>query len=122
LTTKNINGRSYLYVRHEVRASRSRKIRYCYIGPSEGYVHADSLHQLELTNILEQDYLLTAIAAVEKAVLQIMKSVEKSGKASEEFKQRIRVARERVLEVYRKLEEIEKELRSFKKLDSFFCA
>jgi len=108
IAKKTVNGREYLYVRHEVRSGKSRKIRYCYIGPAEGYIHVDSLHQLELTNILEQDYLLTAIAAVEKAVLQIEKSVERSRKASEEFRQRISEAKERVLEVYRRLEEVEK--------------
>jgi hypothetical protein len=108
ISVKNVNGKPYYYVRHEVRAGRSRKVRYCYIGPVEGYQHAESIHRLMLTNILEQDYLMTALAAVERAVLQIEKSVEKSRKASEEFKQRIREAKERVLEVYRKLEEIER--------------
>jgi len=79
------NGRKYkyryLYIDHG--GGKHRKL--CYIGPVEGYVHAETLHELGLTNILEQDYIDVSIQSIIKAAERLSKESRKSIEESEEI-------------------------------------
>jgi len=71
-TRERRGGRYYIFVVHRVRVGRQTKVRKCYIGPAEGYEHAEQLHGLGLTNVAEQDYLEVAREALERYVARIL--------------------------------------------------
>jgi len=49
-----------------------------YAGPLDGYIHAESVHGLRLTNIEQQDY-------VDTAVLSIIKAAERLARESKDM-------------------------------------
>jgi hypothetical protein len=63
----NVAGKKYLYVVHREGKKRTK----CYIGPVEGYDHADRLLTLGLTNIQEIDYLEVSINALLRFIVEI---------------------------------------------------
>jgi len=66
-----ISGRRYVYYRHY--NPETKGITYCYVGPADGYVRVEALHDLELTNIEDQDYIETAINSLLKAFKKLSK-------------------------------------------------
>jgi hypothetical protein len=60
-------GRRYLRIRHGSGRDRS----YCYVGPAEAYVHAETLHLLGLTNIRDVDYAQVAESAVRNFMREV---------------------------------------------------
>jgi hypothetical protein len=110
LDKRKIGNRVYIYVIHVERAEGRRKVRRCYVGPEEGYVHAEQVHNIGLTNIMDQDYVLTAILSLERAVEQLEKIVvalEPRHRHAQELLARIGEVKKRVSEVLRKLDELE---------------
>jgi len=68
-TVKVIRGNPYIYYIHK--DSKSGRIaRTCYIGPAEGYKHAEDKLQLGLTNTEEVDYLEVAARALVRHALK----------------------------------------------------
>jgi hypothetical protein len=59
--------RAYLYVVHGRGKNRTR----CYIGPAESYEHAELLHLLGLTNIMDVDYAFVAESAVRRFIQEV---------------------------------------------------
>jgi len=85
---REIYGRKYVYYRHY--DSESKKVRYCYIGPLEGYQHVDSLHGLRLTNIIDQDY-------IDVAILSILRATERLARESkEDYEKALEIVLERL--------------------------
>jgi len=66
---REIGGRRYVYYRHY--NPETKGVSYCYVGPADGYVRVEALHDLELTNIEDQDYVETAINSLLKAVRKL---------------------------------------------------
>jgi len=62
---REINGRRYIYFRHYDYESGREK--HCYIGPADKYEYVGPLHELNLKNILDQDYIDIAIKSLIKA-------------------------------------------------------
>jgi len=73
-----IYGRKYVYFRHY--NPETQKVRYCYIGPEEGYEYTERLHKLGLTNVLDQDYVDVAIQSILKAVERLSEELAKKDK------------------------------------------
>ena len=71
--------REYVFMVHETREGDKRSIKKCYLGPLEGYIHAERLHSLQLTNLAEQDYLEVIMRAVEKYVERVRSTSAKCG-------------------------------------------
>ncbi|MEM4924880.1 MAG: hypothetical protein QXV81_09470 [Ignisphaera sp.] len=85
-------GRYYVYYIHYDPVSKSR--RRCYIGPVEGYSHAEHMHMLDLDNLESVDYLQVALNAVNAYVRRARRSgrreaVERLGKLVEYIQQKI---------------------------------
>lgn len=97
----NIGGKRYLYVVHGHGKNRTK----CYIGPVDGYDHAELLLALGLTNIHDIDYLIVIenalIRFINEMSLKRMKDEGGRTEALEKLK-----AAEKKLQVY--LEEITK--------------
>jgi len=70
---REIYGRKYVYYRHY--DSNTKKVRYCYIGPADRYIHAEKKHGLKLTNIEQQDYVETAIISLIKASERLARDI-----------------------------------------------
>ncbi|PUA33349.1 MAG: hypothetical protein B7O98_02675 [Zestosphaera tikiterensis] len=66
---REIGSRRYVYYRHY--NPETKGVSYCYVGPLDGYVRVEALHDLELTNIEDQDYIETAINSLLKAVRKL---------------------------------------------------
>jgi hypothetical protein len=69
ITAKTVQGRTYLYAYHGT-DERGYPL-YCYLGPADGYVAAESLHKLGLTNLESGDPLEIAFAAASKYVERV---------------------------------------------------
>jgi len=68
-TVKIIRGNPYIYYIHKD-SKTGRISRTCYIGPAEGYKHAEDKLQLGLTNTEEVDYLEVAARALVRHALE----------------------------------------------------
>jgi len=73
---REIGGRRYVYYRHY--NPETKGVSYCYVGPADGYVRVEALHDLELTNIEDQDY-------VEIAINSLLKAVRRAGDKSDDY-------------------------------------
>jgi len=62
---REIGGRRYVYYRHY--SPETKGVTYCYVGPADGYVRVECMHNLDLTNVEEQDYVEIAINSLLKA-------------------------------------------------------
>ncbi|MEM4554216.1 MAG: hypothetical protein QXI86_08340 [Ignisphaera sp.] len=85
-------GRYYIYYIHYDPVSKSR--RRCYVGPVEGYRHAEHIHMLDLDNLADVDYLQVALNAINAYVLRARRfgrreAVERLGKLVEYIQQKI---------------------------------
>jgi hypothetical protein len=69
ITAKEVQGRTYLYAYHGT-DGRGKPL-YCYLGPADGYIAAESLHVLGLTNLEEVDPLQVAFAAASNYVVRV---------------------------------------------------
>ena len=59
---KERSSRKYVYVAHV----SGEKMKWCYVGPLDGYSYVERLHSLDLTNVASQDYLEIASNAVQR--------------------------------------------------------
>jgi len=75
---RNVNGRRYIYFRHY--SSETKTNRWCYIGPLDGYEYVERLHGLRLTNVVDQDYVETAIVSLIKAAERLEKELSRRDK------------------------------------------
>jgi len=61
-------SRVYIYAVHYIVVGRRKRAKKCYLGPLDKYKHAEKLVQLELTNILDLDFMRVVERAVENFV------------------------------------------------------
>jgi len=77
------SGKSYVYVKHVVRAGSRVRYVHCYVGPADSYDYVHRVHgELGLTNTIEQDYAVTVLSAVEKQ-LQLAERLAAHGRKRE---------------------------------------
>jgi len=80
-------SRTYVYAVHIFKSNKRRRVKKCYLGPADKYQHAERLVQLDLTNVLELDFLRVVERAVENFInaaknadsKELLKYYEKSG-------------------------------------------
>jgi len=100
---REIYGRKYVYYRHY--NPETQRVRYCYIGPADRYIHAEKKHELKLTNIEQQDYIDVAILSIIKAAQRLSEEIAKKNKESEDYEKALEIVLERLfkqLEKHRK--------------------
>ena len=86
ITAKEVQGRTYLYAYHGT--DGKGKPVYCYLGPADGYVAAESLHVLGLTNLEEVDPLQVAYAAASNYVVRVKHAkLEEAREAAQRLRQ-----------------------------------
>jgi len=57
----------YVYVKHVTKVDNKIRYEYCYVGPANSYDYVHRVHgELGLTNVVDQDYAVTVLSAVEK--------------------------------------------------------
>jgi len=97
----NIGGKRYLYVVHGYGKNKTK----CYIGPVDGYDHAEFMLALGLTNIHDVDYLIVAENALIRFINEMSLKRMGGNQGRAEALEKVKVA-EKKLQVY--LEEITK--------------
>jgi hypothetical protein len=60
--------RVYVYAVHVTRLGKKRRVKKCYLGPVDKYEYAERLVQLDLTNILDLDFMRVVERAVENFI------------------------------------------------------
>ena len=107
----SVAGRTYLRVVH----GRGKQRRRCYVGPAEGYEHAEVHLALGLTNRLDVRYEEVAVSALEHFLLEAWLARSKGEAELAEVLERARRLRpqlgEKLAELQRLEEELERELR-----------
>jgi hypothetical protein len=61
-------SRYYVYAVHYVRVGKRKKVEKCYLGPADKYEYAERFVQLDLTNVLDLDFLRVVERAVENFI------------------------------------------------------
>ena len=106
-----VAGRAYLRVVH----GRGKNRRRCYVGPAEGYEHAEVHLALGLTNRMDVRYDEVAVSALDHFLIEAMLARTKSEAELAEALERARRLRslleERLGELQRLEEALERELR-----------
>jgi hypothetical protein len=106
-----VAGRTYLRVVH----GRGKNRRRCYVGPAEGYEHAEAQLGLGLTNRIDVRYEEVALSAVEHFLLEAQLVPSKGEAELASFLERSRrlksLLEEKLAELQRLEEELERELR-----------
>ncbi|MEM4976514.1 MAG: hypothetical protein QXT64_04235 [Desulfurococcaceae archaeon] len=90
-------GRYYVYYIHYDPVSKSR--RRCYIGPVEGYNHAEHIHMLDLDNLESVDYLKIALNAVNAYVRRARRSEEARREAVERLSKLVEYIQQKIGEL-----------------------
>jgi len=107
----SVADRAYLRVVH----GRGKQRRKCYVGPAEGYEHAEVHLALGLTNRLDVRYEEVAVSAIEHFLLEALLARSKGEAELAEALERVRRLRslleERLGELQRLEEDLERELR-----------
>jgi hypothetical protein len=60
--------RVYLYAVHYVRVGRRKRVKKCYLGPADKYEYVERFVKLDLTNILDLDFMRVVERAVENFI------------------------------------------------------
>jgi len=118
----NIGGKRYLYVVHGYGKKRTK----CYIGPVDGYDHAEFLLALGLTNIHDVDYLIVTENALIRFINEMSLKRMKDNEGRAEALEKLKVAEKKLqtyLEEIAKLKkEIEKEIEASEKQEAQITA
>ena len=61
-------SRVYIYAVHYVKEGKKKRVNKCYLGPADKYEYAERFVQLDLTNILDLDFMRVVERAVENFI------------------------------------------------------
>ena len=112
-------NREYIYFVHYVKNPKTGKYRTvrCYIGPAHEYAYVEKFHVLGLTNVVEQDYVVTAYLACRKYIESVARSVvDKLARVGDKEKRSVVVeALEKLDKLINMLNNVIKEVEEIKK-------
>jgi hypothetical protein len=105
-------SRTYFYAVHVSKIGKKRRVKKCYLGPADKYQHAERLVQLDLTNVLDLDFLRVVERAVENFINAARsansKELQKYLEKSNELRARLEKLILRVVALREELEEVVK--------------
>jgi hypothetical protein len=61
-------SRTYVYAVHVSRLGKRRRVKKCYLGPADKYTYTEKFVQLDLTNLLDLDFMRVVERAVENFI------------------------------------------------------
>jgi hypothetical protein len=107
-------SRVYVYAVHYIKTGKRKRVKKCYLGPADKYEYAERLVQLDLTNVLDLDFM----RIVERAVENFINSAKSAD--SRELHKYISAAEEmsvKLVELAEKLDKLVDELERVIKLE-----
>jgi hypothetical protein len=100
--------RYYVYAVHTLKVGREREVRKCYLGPAGRYIHVNKILNLDLTNPLDLDP-----GIVVDRLFRLIATMVRAARTKEDKERaaaRIRLWRERLESLVKKLELLEREV------------